>query len=52
MGLLRAHKATYLEEWKVGSEYLPFFRSSILPFLALTAQKMLSQDPPDGSATT
>ena len=42
MGLLRAHKAKYLEEWKIGSEYLPFFRSSILPFLALTAQKMLS----------
>jgi hypothetical protein len=48
MGPLRAHKAKYLEEWKIGSEYLPFFRSSILPFLALTAQKMLSQDSPDG----
>ena len=40
MGQLRAHKAIYLEEWKSGSEYLPFFRSSILPFLALTAQKI------------
>ena len=46
---LRAHKAKYLEDWKNGSEYLPFLRSSILRFFALTAQKMLSQNPPDGS---
>ena len=45
---LRAHKAKYLEEWKVGSKYLPFFRSSTLPLLR--AQKMLSQDSPDGSS--
>ena len=49
---LRAHKAKYLEEWKNGSEYLPFFHSSILPFFALTAEKMLSQDTPDGSTAT